>query len=115
MDGDERQPQGSRRDAGPEDLTDPRDVACRLRHLRTRRLEMGAVEPGPDEGLAGRRLALGDLVLVVGEDQVDATGVQVERRPEVRHAHRRAFDVPAGTAGAERRLPGWLAGLRTLP
>ena len=36
------------------------------------------MEPGLDEGLAGRGLALGDLVLVVGEDQVDAAGVDVE-------------------------------------
>ena len=42
------------------------------------------MQPGPDERLAGRRLALGDLVLVVREDQVDAAGVDVERRPEVR-------------------------------
>ena len=32
-----------------------------------------------DERLAGRGLALGDLVLVVREDQVDAAGVDVER------------------------------------
>ena len=41
------------------------------------------MEPGPDERLAGRGLALGDLVLVVREDQVDAAGVDVERRSEV--------------------------------
>ena len=53
------------------------------------------MEPGPDERLAGRGLALGDLVLVVREDEVDAAGVDVERRAEVGHAHRRALDVPA--------------------
>ena len=44
---------------------------------------MGAVEPRPDERQAGRRLALGDLVLVVREDEVHAAGVDVERRSEV--------------------------------
>ena len=73
------------------------------------------MEPGPDEGLAGRRLALGDLVLVVREDQVDAAGVDVERRSEVGHAHRRAFDVPARPARPDRGLPGRLAGLGALP
>ena len=37
------------------------------------------MQPRPDERLAGRGLALGDLVLVVREDQVDAAGVDVER------------------------------------
>jgi hypothetical protein len=57
------------------------------------------------KGLAGGRLALGDLVLVMREDQVDAAGVDVERRPEVGHAHRRAFDVPARPARSDRRCP----------
>ena len=78
-------------------------------------LEVGAMEPGRDERLPGRRLALGDLVLVVREDQVDAAGVDVERRPEVGHAHRRAFDVPARPPRADGGLPRRLAGLRALP
>ena len=115
VDRDQRQAQGPRRDAGREELADPGDVAGRLGHLRAAHLEMGAVEPRADERLAGRRLALGDLVLVVREDEVDAAGVDVERRPEVGHAHRRAFDVPAGPARADGRLPDRLAGLGTLP
>ena len=90
-------------------------LPVRLGHLRAAHLEVRAMEPRPDERLAGRRLALGDLVLVMREDQVDATGVDIERRPEVGHAHRRAFDVPAGAAGPDRRLPRRLAGLGPLP
>ncbi len=60
------------------------------------------MQPRPHERLPGRRLALGDLVLVVREDQVDAAGVDVERRAEVGHAHRRALDVPARPALADR-------------
>ena len=75
----------------------------------------GAVQPGLDERLAGRRLALGDLVLVVREDQVDAAGVDVERWPEVGHAHRGALDVPAGPPLADGRRPRRLTGLRPLP
>ncbi len=41
---------------------------------------------------------MGDLVLVVREDVVDATGVDVEARAEIAHRHRRAFEVPAGKA-----------------
>ena len=54
------------------------------------------MEPGAHERQAGRRLRLGDLVLVMGEHQVDAAGVDVEARPEVAHAHGGALDVPAG-------------------
>ena len=46
----------------------------------------------------GDRRRLGDLVLVVGEDVVDAAGVDVELRPEIPHRHRGAFQVPAGKA-----------------
>ena len=45
------------------------------------------MQPGAHEWLSGRRLGLRDLILVVGEDQVDATGVDVEAGPEVAHAH----------------------------
>ena len=78
---DEEVAQRSRGHAALEDLVDPGDVAFRPGHLRAAHLEVGAVQPGLDERLAGRRLALGDLVLVVGKDQVDATGVDVEARP----------------------------------
>ena len=67
------------------------------------------------ERLAGERLALRDLALVVREDQVGAAAVQVERRAELLHRHRRALDVPAGPADAERRAPRGLVGERRLP
>src|SRR6185369_15134806 len=107
--------QRARRDAAVEDLADTGDVAGRLGHLRSARLEVGAVEPGSDERLPGGRLALRDLVLVMGEDQVDAARVDVERRPEMLHRHRRALDVPARATRADRGVPGWLARLRALP
>jgi hypothetical protein len=73
------------------------------------------VQPSSDERLARGCLALGDLVLVMREDQVDTTGMDVEGRPEVAHAHRRAFEVPARPARPDRRVPGRLRGLRSLP
>src|SRR6186713_2241282 len=76
---------------------------------------MGAVQPRADERLPCGRLALGDLVLVVGEDQIDPTGMDVERRAEMSHAHRRAFDVPPRPALPDARRPRRLARLRSLP
>ena len=73
------------------------------------------MEPRAHERLAGGGLGLGDLVLVVREDEVDAAGVDVEARPEVAHAHRRALDVPARPALAEGRRPAGLARLGALP
>ena len=115
VDRDQDVAQGARRDASREQVADPVDVAGRLGHLRARHLEVGAVQPGLDERQAGCGLALGELVLVVGEDQVDRPGVDVERRAEVLHAHRRALDVPARPALADRRRVGRLAGLGALP
>src|SRR5687768_3644998 len=73
------------------------------------------MQPGSDERPAGRGLALGELVLVVREDQVDAARVDVERGTEVGHAHGRALDVPAGSPGADRGVPRRLTRLRSLP
>ena len=73
------------------------------------------MEPVPDELLPGGGLALGDLVLVVWEHEVDPAAVEVEAGPEQLEAHRRALEVPAGTPGAEGRIPRGLIRLRSLP
>ena len=49
-------------------------------------------------GVPKRAADLRDLVLVVGEDEVDAAGVDVEDLAEMLPRHRRALDVPAGAA-----------------
>src|SRR5205823_7197336 len=72
------------------------------------------VQPEPGERVTGR-VRLGALVLVVREDQVHATAVDVELAAEVGGRHRRALQVPARTPGAPRRRPGRLARLRALP
>src|SRR5207249_967297 len=77
--------------------------------------QQAVVQPVGGERLAGERLGLCDLVLVVREDQIQAAAVDVEVRAQVLHAHGRALDVPAGTAGTPGAVPGRLAGLRRLP
>src|SRR4029079_9872550 len=99
----------SRRAPRLEQLRDPRDVADPPGHLRAAEAQVVAVHPGPDEGLPGRRLALGDLVLVVRKDQLPPARVDVKRLAEVLHAHRRALDVPAGAPAPDGRIPGRLA------
>ena len=63
------------------------------------------MHPVAGEGLAGGALGLGDLVLVVGEHEVFAAGVEVEGVAEEFGGHGGALDVPAGTAGAQGGLP----------
>ena len=67
VDGDQREPEGARRDPALQQLGDAGDVPGRLGHLGAVHPEVGAMQPGSDERLPGRRLALGDLVLVVRE------------------------------------------------
>jgi hypothetical protein len=74
------------------------------------------VEPVVGELLAGRALALRDLVLVVREDEVNAPGVDVEGLAEVLHGHRGALDVPAGTPATDLGVPsGLVPGFGGLP
>ena len=91
------------------------EIALGLGHLLAVDDEMVAVEPVIDELDPVGRLRLGDLVLVVGEDVVDAAAVDVERRPEVLGAHGRAFDVPARPARPDVGLPDRLSLLGRLP
>ena len=62
-----------------------------------------------------RRLALRELVFVMGEDQVETPTVYVEGLTEMRLAHCRALDVPAWTAASPRAVPSRLVGAGPLP
>src|SRR5207248_4683966 len=67
------------------------------------------------ERLAGVRLGLGQLVLVVRELEVEAAAVNVERFAKELHAHGRALDVPARPSRPPRAVPFWLARLGPFP
>src|SRR6266542_2403197 len=95
-------------------LGDEQRVAERLAHLLPAHGEQGVVQPVPGEAVSGRP-RLGDLVLVVREDEVGAAAVDVEGLAEVPGGHRRALQVPARAARPPRRLPLRLAGLGALP
>ena len=67
------------------------------------------------EGPAGGRLALGDLVFMVREDQVLAAAVDVDLLAQILFGHDRALDVPAGPAFSPGGAPEGLAFLFRLP
>src|SRR6202034_3988015 len=96
-------------------LMNRHEVPFGLRHLLAFDLKEAVVHPVIRHN---RRVEgatrLRDLVLVMGKDEIDAAAVDVEDLAEIFPRHRRAFDVPAGTAGrsdAGGRRPGGLAGL----
>src|SRR5712671_6112792 len=76
---------------------------------------MLGVQPVADEMFAGGGFALGDFVFVMGEGEVDAAGMDVDGFAEVLHGHGGAFDMPAGTAAADGRVPKMLARLGRFP
>ncbi len=63
------------------------------------------MEPHARELLVVGGLGLSNLVLVMRKHQVDPARMDVDRLAKVALAHRRALDVPAGPALAERRIP----------
>ena len=71
-------------------------------------------EPGELSPLMGAG-RLGQLVLVVREDQIDTAAVDVDRQAENLFDHRRALAVPAGPSVAPGRGPTRLMRLRRLP
>src|SRR5712671_1587925 len=76
---------------------------------------MLSVQPVADEVFAGGGFALRDFVFVMREGEIDAAGVDVDGFAEIFHGHGGAFDVPAGTSAADRRVPEMLAGLGRFP
>src|SRR3546814_8578424 len=81
------------------------DVAEALRHLLgSGHREEAVVKPETGERHAVMRAAaLGDLILMMRKDEVEAAGVDVDRLAQMRLDHRRAFDVPAGAARSEEQ------------
>src|SRR5690606_28139543 len=59
--------------------------------------------------------ALGQLVLVVGKDQVDAAAVDVESLAQVPPGHGRTFDMPARPTATPGGVPAALGVVRRLP
>src|SRR6266446_10318 len=97
-----------------EQIADGPEVPQRLAHLLGVDVDESVVQPEAGQLLPAGRLALRDLVLVVGKDEILASSVHVEGRPQELLAHRRALDVPAWPAGAPRAVPGDGGGLSGL-
>ncbi len=91
------------------------EVAQRLAHLFAGQLEHAVVHPVAGEGFFGQALALGNFVLVMGEDEIVAAAVNVDGFAQVVQAHARAFDVPARSSRSPWAFPERLARLGRFP
>ena len=97
-------------------VVDDQDIADRLRHLLALDLDEAVMHPDIDEGLAVMGAdALGDLVLVMGKDQVDTAAVDIEMRTQMLFAHGRALDMPSRAAATPGTVPSRLIRARRLP
>ena len=104
------------RHAAVQQIPHGREVAQALGHLPPVHHQHLVVHPDLREGFVGvGATGLGELVLVVGELEVEAAAVDVEGPAEEIPRHRRAFDVPARAAAAPGRLPAGQALARGLP
>src|SRR4051812_20895468 len=65
--------------------------------------------------LAEAAAGLGDLVLMMREDEVEPTAVDIKAFAQMLRRHGRAFQVPAGPAPAPRAVPAGLTVGRGLP
>src|SRR5438128_6555868 len=108
----QQQPDGARVHAVLPKIPGGRDIAVPLGHLLAADLQELPVKPDSCELIPpGVGTALSDLVLMVREDQVHPTGVDVQyvrSQPaaDELQRHCRALDVPSGAAAAEGRVPG---------
>ena len=83
-----------------------REEAARgLAHLAARRVQVQDVEPVAAPLVAEERLALRDLVGVMGEHVVDAAAVDVDVFSQIFHGDAGALDVPAGVTDPPRAVP----------
>ena len=98
-----------------QDVPDGEEVAEGFRHLLAVDPDKAVMDPVPGQGLAGRPLRLGDLVLVVGKDQVLSAPVDVEGVPQVALAHHGTLQMPAGSAVPPGALPPGFPFLARLP
>ena len=82
-----------------ERVADRDDVPFGLRHLHAGETEHPVVRPDASE-FVPESARLGELVLVVREDEIEPAAVDLEHAPEKLLRHHRAFDVPAGATAS---------------
>ena len=96
-------------------LAHGKKVTQRLGHLLIIDTHETIVHPVVDERMLMRAFTLRNLVFMMGKLQVLSAAMYIEMFTQIMLAHRRAFDMPAGTSHAPRRIPLGFSGLRGFP
>ena len=86
-------------------LAQSKEVTRRLGHLLAVHLKVSAVHPRIYERLARRRLGLGNFVLVMREEVIDAARMKIESLAEIFHRHCRTLNMPTRTTAPPGRIP----------
>src|SRR5690606_909764 len=88
-----------------QELVDRDEVAFGLRHLAAFDLQEAVMHPVTRHRRRAVSAArLGNLVLMMRKDEVQAAAMNVENLAEIRRRHGRALDVPAGPSANFQRL-----------
>ena len=90
-------------------------VAKRFGHLLIVDIDESVVHPIARQRLAAERFGLGALALVMGELQIVAASVNIQRVAQIFLGHGRAFDMPARAPRSPWTIPLDLSRLRALP
>ena len=97
------------------DISYGKEIACRFRHLLIINIQKSIVHPVSCKGLAVCCLRLGNLIFMMGEDQILAACMDINFLAQILLAHYGALNMPAGTALAPWRYPVGLSFLLGLP
>ena len=97
------------------DLPYGKEIAQRLAHLFVVNIKETIVHPIFGEFYAIGCLTLCDLIFMMREDQIFATGMDIDLIAQIMLCHNRALDMPARTSVAPWRLPVWLTILFWFP
>ena len=90
-------------------------VAERFGHLLSIHQQVLAVDPIAGEWFSRESFRLGNLVFVVGKDQIGAPGMDIKGFAEVLGRHHGALDVPAGPSRPQLGFPVRLIRFGGLP
>ncbi len=97
------------------DLPNGEKVPQGLGHLLLVDLHEAVMNPVAREFLSRCTTRLGNLVLMMGKDQIHPAAVDIEGLAEMSNGHGGTLNMPAGPSLPPRTRPGRLTGLGTLP